>query len=86
MNAKIETFEDYTTFVSIDPEFYGSETTEERVQEIYARLAGMIQDKFPGICVLPFRDGIDSGRTDGPDDVVVNEINEWISTFWTNAL
>ena len=88
MTTKTETrdFSDYTTYISVDPEFYGTDCDEVMVQTIYENLSKMIEAEFTGICVLPFRDGEGSGKTVGPCDEIVNEINEWISDNWTQSL
>lgn len=79
-------YSDYTVKVSDEPSYYGSECSQEDADEISHKLCEMIERQFPGIQTDFWSDGDGSSKTTGPDDDVLDEINEWISNNWTAAL
>ncbi len=79
------TFSEYTTRISTEPSYYGSECTQELTNQIVSRLTDMIKEQFPGINVETYTDGRGSGSTVGPDQDTVTEIDQWISENWTSA-
>jgi hypothetical protein len=79
-------FYDYTVRISAEPSYYGSECSKEDADRIAENLSDLIRGEFPGIRIEPFIDGQGSSSTTGPDDVVVEQINQWIENNWTAAL
>jgi hypothetical protein len=78
------TYEEYKITLSSDPSVYG-DISPERTEEINDRLSSMIKAEFPGIQIEI--SNLDCcGKTTGPDQNVLDEINSWISENWTAAL
>lgn len=73
-------YSEYSVAVTSEPSYYGSECSRELANEISERLKTMIEDKFPGIKIK------NGGRSDGPCQNVIDEIESWISENWTAAL
>ena len=76
----------YTVSISTDPTYYGSECTADDAGRIVEQLAAMFAAQFPGITTVEHHDGEGSGKTTGPDESIVEEINLWIEDNWTKAL
>lgn len=76
----------YTVRISTEPSYYGSNVTAEQAEEIAGKLSEFAQREFPGVRTETHRDGSGSSATTGPNEDVVNEINEWIAENWTAAL
>lgn len=83
----MKTFYAYSAHVPTDPEFYGTDCTPETAQNIAQNLRYLIQAKFPGIDVRQCRrqDDRHRGRTCGPDESTLDDIDRWIATHWTDA-
>jgi hypothetical protein len=79
----MSTFSEYTVKVTSEPSYYGSDCTQQDATRIAASLAQMIRNQFPGIVV---EEMVLSGKTTGPDEVVIDDINRWIQDNWTAAL
>jgi protein gp37 len=79
-------YQDYTVSVPVEESSYGSGCTREQAIGIAARLETMLAREFSGIQIRTWRDGTGSGRTTGPDQDVIDEINDWVSRNWTAAL
>jgi len=74
-------FSRYTVPISDGPSYYGSDCTQADADRIAASLTTLIEGQFPGVKVVT------SGlRISGPDQEVIDEINNWISDNWTAAL
>lgn len=78
-------YHEYSVTVSTDPTYYGSECSPQDAVRIASNIASLIRGEFPGIDV---RIGSDIGGrgVTGPDDAIVRQIEDWISTNWTTAL
>jgi hypothetical protein len=81
-----KTYADYTVMISTDPSYYGSDCTNHRAMQIVYSLGKLIRGEFPRVNIEDYSDGMSSSFTTGPDDQVVDEIDQWIETNWTAAL
>lgn len=79
-------FSEYTVSISREPSYYGSTCSQDDANRIAQALEGLIQEQFPGVQTVDHYDGRGSGRTTGPDDSVIETINDWIANNWTAAL
>lgn len=79
-------YSEYTVKISSEPSYYGSECTQQDADRIVESLGNLIRSEFPGIQTEKYVDGQGSGKTTGPDDSVIEEINQWIENNWTAAL
>jgi hypothetical protein len=85
--ADVDDYSGYTVRISNEPSYYdGSECTQQDADEIAANLGNLIRSEFPGINIERHTDGTGSSKTTGPDEVVIEEIDQWISDNWTAAL
>ena len=81
----IEKFNEYTIVLSSDPSVYGHGVTQARVAEINEILAGMIKREFDAINIeFSHLDGC--GKITGPDQEIIDEINNWVAENWQAAL
>lgn len=78
-------YNEYTVRISTEPSYYGSECTQIDANRIADNLTALVEEKFPGINIEKHTDGCVS-KTTGPKQLVVDEINDWISENWTAAL
>ena len=76
----------YTLNISTEPSYYGSDCSQQDADLIAASLGEMVRAEFPGIQTELHHAGRSSGKTTGPDEVVVDEINTWVGENWTAAL
>jgi len=77
-------YNEYKITLSSDISSYG-DISQERTNEINEILSAMIVTEFPGIQIeISHLDGC--GKTTGPDQDTIDEINSWISENWTAAL
>lgn len=83
---KTENFGEYTVRLSTEPSFYGDSCTRADATQIVERLGTMLQSEFPGVQTSTYVDGCGSSTTSGPDEDVIERINQWIDTHWTEAL
>ena len=83
---KINNYSEYTVKNSTEPSFYGSDCTQEDANRIAATISELVHNEFPGINVEEWIDGAVSSKTTGPDQDVIDEINDWIANNWTIAL
>lgn len=74
-------YSEYSTAISNEPSYYGTDCTQADADRIAASLTKMIESEFPGINVTT-----SGSKTTGPDSEVIDEINDWISNNWTAAL
>ena len=79
-------YSEYTVKISSEPSYYGSECTTDDAGRIVEQIAAMLEAQFPGITTVEHHDGEGSGKTTGPNESVVEEINLWIEKNWTAAL
>lgn len=79
-------YSEYTVKISSEPNYYGSECTQQDADRIVESLGNIIRTEFPGIQTEKYVDGQGSSKTTGPDESVVEEINLWIENNWTAAL
>jgi hypothetical protein len=78
-------YNEYKITLSSDISSYGHNISQNRTNEINEILSAMISEEFPGIQIeISHLDGC--GKTTGPDQDVLDEINSWISDNWTAAL
>jgi len=77
----IMTYENYTVTFCSDCSTYG-DITDDRTNEINDRLSAMIVAEFPGI-QIEISHLYNGGKTTGPDQDTIDEINSWISENWT---
>jgi hypothetical protein len=79
------TFSEYKVTLSSDVSSYGDNVSQEQVNEINEILSAMISREFPEIQIeISNFDGC--GKTTGPDQDTIDEIDSWISENWTAAL
>lgn len=74
-------YSDYTVGISNEPSYYGRSCSAFDAERIAENLAAMIHAQFPGIDTRSHH-----GKTNGPDETVIGEINEWIENNWMAAL
>ncbi len=86
MKTTTSDFSEYTVKNSTDPSFYGTDCTQEDADLIAEAISDLIRNEFPGINVGEWSDGNVSSKTTGPDEAVIDEINDWIANNWTAAL
>jgi hypothetical protein len=79
-------YSEYTVKNSTETSFYGSDCTQEDADRIAKAISDLIRTEFPGINVEEWSDGNVSSKTTGPDESVIEEINDWIANNWTAAL
>jgi hypothetical protein len=78
-------YNEYKVTLSSDPSVYGHNVSQEQTNEINHQLSSIIVSEFPGIQIeISHLDGC--GKTTGPDQDAIDEINSWISENWTAAL
>jgi hypothetical protein len=77
----------YTITISDDPAYYNlsrhEEWSENRTTEIVSDVTALIERQFPGITVVVDADEI---HDSGPDDEILEEIQQWVGDNWTSAL
>ena len=90
VNTTTETpinFTDYTVTLSDDPAYYDLGRhelwAEERTQEIVSDVTSLIERRFPGINVVADANKVHDA---GPDDEILEEIQQWVGDNWTSAL
>ena len=80
-------FTDYTVTLSDDPAYYDLARhelwAEERTQEIVSDVTSLIERHFPGINVVADANKV---HDSGPDDEILEEIQQWVGDNWTSAL
>jgi hypothetical protein len=79
------TFGEYKITLSSDISSYGDNVDQERTNEINEILSVMISREFPEIQV-EITNMYNMGKTTGPDQDTIDEINSWIGDNWTAAL
>ncbi len=79
-------YSEYTVKNSTEGSFYGSECTQGDANRIANAIGDLIRNEFPGINVEEWQDGNVSSKTTGPEESVMDEINDWIANNWTAAL
>ncbi len=82
----ITDYSEYTVKNSTEPSFYGSGCTQEDANRIAEAISNLISSQFPNINVEEWSDGNESSKTTGPDESVIEEIDDWIANNWTAAL
>jgi hypothetical protein len=83
MNTEATNYSEYSVKISSDPSYYGSDCTQQDADRIAAILVDLIRSEFQGIHIV---ENALSSKTTGPDELVIEEINEWIANNWTAAL
>ena len=74
-------YSSYTVAVSNDPIYYGTECTQADADRIASDLRKMIESEFAGVNV-----STSAGRTTGPEQSVIDEIDAWVAANWTAVL
>jgi hypothetical protein len=77
------TYENYKITLNSNPSSY--DVSQNRTNEINRILSSMILDEFPGI-EIEITPIYNMGKTTGPEQNTIDEINNWISENWTAAL
>jgi hypothetical protein len=78
----------YTVTVKTDCSYWGDDTDREFANDLARQHGAKIVAALPGINVR-YCEMIGHGNADnttGPDQTVIDEINDWISENWTAAL
>ena len=80
-------FTGYTVTISDDPAYYNlvrdQVFAKERTQEIVSDVTALIERRFPGINVVADANKV---HDSGPDDEILEEIQQWVGDNWTSAL
>ena len=79
-------YREYTVSISNEPSYYGTDCNHEDARRIVKNLSDMIRNEFPGIQVRDHYDGRGSGKTTGPDEETIEDIDHWIEDNWMAAL
>jgi hypothetical protein len=78
-------YSEYTVRVSTDPSYYSSTCTQADAERISDNIAKLVEAEFLGVSII--KESEIGGRgVSGPDQEIVDEISDWISTNWTAAL
>ena len=78
-------YSEYTVRVSTDASYYGSDCTQADANRIADDIAKLVASQFPGVTII--KESEIGGRgVSGPDQEIVDEIADWISSNWTAAL
>ena len=77
-------YDGYTVRVSNDPSYYGN-VTNEQAARIASDLTTLIEGEFPGVTVETVNLISGLGVT-GPDELVIDEIMDWVANNWTSVL
>jgi hypothetical protein len=82
-----DNFTGYTVTISDDPAYYDLGRhelwAEERTQEIVSDVTSLIERQFPGCRVVADANKV---HDSGPDDEVLEQIQQWVGDNWTSAL
>jgi hypothetical protein len=81
-------YSDYTIYIPLDPQYYGSICTPVEAENIARALASLVADRYPGIYTVltPANQPPCSRAVSGPDPETVSEIANWVSDNWWTCL
>lgn len=81
-------YSNYTIYIPLDPQYYGSVCTTNEAANIARALASLVADRFPGIDtqLTPANRPPAPRAVSGPDPDTVQAIADWVSDNWWTCL